>query len=341
MGLSSELESINTRRVVKSNAKFGYWAEDFVQLPEARWHVKKHVREGQTCVIYGRPQAFKTFFVLDMALSVATGENFLRNDDYAVTKPGKVVYILAEGSGNFRRRIQAWAVHRNCPIPAESFLILPQAYNLNDEGVCDDIVRQYAVLSDETPVLFVVDTLSQCLDGDENNSSSMRNFVNNIARLKRAWGGATAIINHHCPKAEESTTYRGSGALEGNTDAMFFLHRESIDSGHATVECVKMKEGRALPAYTFQATEYALGIDSDGEEITSLAVDMGDESPKHKIGKKAAEPTTAEKVKTICEALKPELTELTSKAAKARLIRARWNEHFEGTVGESTIRQYV
>ena len=59
--------------------------------------------KGDLAMVYGAPGSGKSFLVLDLALSVATGSTWA---GHATTK-GTVVYCTLEGLAGFRRRIPA------------------------------------------------------------------------------------------------------------------------------------------------------------------------------------------------------------------------------------------
>ncbi len=60
------------------------------------WLIDGIATEGSVGFIGGAPKSFKSWFALDMALSVATGSLFL--DYFRVVKPGRVLYIQEEDS---------------------------------------------------------------------------------------------------------------------------------------------------------------------------------------------------------------------------------------------------
>lgn len=60
------------------------------------WLVDGIATEGSVGFIGGSPKSFKSWFALDLALSVATGSLFL--DYFRVIKPGRVLYIQEEDS---------------------------------------------------------------------------------------------------------------------------------------------------------------------------------------------------------------------------------------------------
>lgn len=65
-----------------------------VKRPE--WLIKGIATKGSVGFIAGAPKSFKSWFALDMALSVSTGGRFL--DHFDIVEPGPVLYIQEEDS---------------------------------------------------------------------------------------------------------------------------------------------------------------------------------------------------------------------------------------------------
>ncbi len=59
-----------------------------------KWLVQDLFAEGACGFIAGEPKSFKSWAGLDLALSIATGANFL--DYFAINRPGPVLYVQAE-----------------------------------------------------------------------------------------------------------------------------------------------------------------------------------------------------------------------------------------------------
>lgn len=61
-----------------------------------RWLIQDLWAEGSCGFIAGQPKSFKSWFAMDMALSIASGIPFL--DTFAIRRPGPVLYIQEEDS---------------------------------------------------------------------------------------------------------------------------------------------------------------------------------------------------------------------------------------------------
>lgn len=67
-------------------------------IPRPNWLVRKIWTKGSCGFISGQPKSYKSYFGLDMALSVATGTNFLNDPQFATGEPRRVIYIQEEDS---------------------------------------------------------------------------------------------------------------------------------------------------------------------------------------------------------------------------------------------------
>ena len=143
-------------------------AADVMTRPDPTWSVYRHLAVGQVSVWYGRPGSTKTFELVDLSGSSATGLRWL--DKHEVLH-GTVVYISAEGVGGMAKRLRAWVRRRGATL--ERLHFIEQAPSLIDPADVDLLVAQIRALSSDVQ-LVVLDPLNFCLgDGDENSAGDM------------------------------------------------------------------------------------------------------------------------------------------------------------------------
>ena len=178
---------------------------------------KAHLWEGvipqnSFGVLFGQPGTGKSFSALGLALSVASGQDFLGRR----TTPGGAVYIAAEGGEDVRRRIEAWQLENG--VQGELPLaVVPKAVMLDQSGAKERLAEAIETILDEPPRLLVVDTLARCFGGDENRAADMAKFIAALDWLKNRFPGLATLIVHHSGKADNSDM-RGSSALLGAVD---------------------------------------------------------------------------------------------------------------------------
>lgn len=184
---------------------------DMKHRPRPRWQVEDVMQENTFVAVYGPPGSYKTFFVLDLVMSLALGRPFQGKR----TKAGKVLYILAEGQGGFGMRVEAWERGRNIEFPRNEVMVIDQAVALHDASAVSEMVLALNEAEFE-PSAIVFDTLAQNMPGtDENSSQDMGRAVDFINKLRKRFA-CTVIIVHHGRKSD--------GAMRGWSGLLGALH---------------------------------------------------------------------------------------------------------------------
>jgi len=191
--------------------------------------------------LVGTPGHGKTFVGCDLACSVATGTPW---HDHPV-KPGRVVYIIAEGASGLSQRIDAWSIAHG--VPVSELLFLPVAVQLFTGGDVDPFCRLVAELR---PALVVIDTQARTSIGaDENSARDMGVLVANLERVRQA-SGACVLVVHHSPRGGDNP--RGSTALEGAADTIM---RAEKDGSLVKVRNTKQKDAAEAMTITLRLVE--------------------------------------------------------------------------------------
>jgi predicted transcriptional regulator len=170
-------------------------------------------------VIFGASGAFKSFYALDAALTVA--------------QAAPVVYVAAEGAGGLHRRVTSWCDY-NEKDPGQLFFICKEINLLESASVKSLLTITHPV----KPQLMVFDTLARCIPGgDENSAKDTGIAIQNSAVVQRELNTAVAWV-HHTNRAERGE--RGSGAIRGAADAMIEISANGDNV--IRVACSKLKD---------------------------------------------------------------------------------------------------
>jgi len=204
--------------------------EDLSKLAPPSWLIEGHIPESGFSTIYGPPGVGKSFLVLDWALSVAAGQEWIAYN----VKQTPVLYITAEGVSGLYRRIEAWCTARKCEPPSD-FYALPEAVNLLDKGNVD-LLRATIARMTNPPGLIIADTLARMIEGgDENSAKDVGQAIAALTKVARPYDAASMFV-HHTSKEGESE--RGSTALRGASDMMAAL---KPNGAGISLVCTKMK----------------------------------------------------------------------------------------------------
>jgi len=251
------------------------WYGDEDAAPPLSWLVKGLLVDGGFSAVYGGPGASKSFIVLDLALHIAHGREWFGRR----VRRGGVLYVSGEGASGMLSRMKAWRQEKGDGTRAP-FCLVPSSVNLFDgdgaEALIDD-VKTHATALGEPVRLVILDTLSRMIgSGDEDRAHDINMVVRSAEKIQRETG-AHVLIVHHSGK-DRDRGMRGSNALLGAADAVIEVSRHE-ESGICEGKIVKVKDGAADTPFKYTLRQSVLGVDEEGEDITSAVVVPTDASP--------------------------------------------------------------
>jgi hypothetical protein len=238
--------------------------------------VQNLLTEGGASVVYGPSNTGKSFWVLELAASVATGRPFM---DSMEVDQGAVIYFALEGIHGARNRIHAL---RSCGrLGTERPLHLCfDPISLLDQKDVDRMIakiKEVERLGGVPCKLVIIDTLARAMPGgDENQGKDMGKYVYGKDRI-RAETGAHVMSVHHSGKNEDNGA-RGHSSLRAAMDTEIRVSRPS----GGLVSLVTVTKQRDLPAIdpmAFSLETVELGVDRRGNAITSCVVNPEGEIP--------------------------------------------------------------
>jgi 5S rRNA maturation endonuclease (ribonuclease M5) len=221
---------------------------DLMALPPVEWAVENLLTRQGLGILYAPPGVGKTFFALDLALSIARGVPF----HGLPTTQGRVLYIAGEGAAGLGKRVKALRYARGWREDAPLY-ILPASVAFANEGDIERLLQTIDAIG-ENFSLVVVDTVARALLGHEENSAdSMGLFIAACDSIKKHTGGALLGI-HHAGK-DSARGMRGSSALLGGSDSVLKLSQEY---GLLTCEIEKQKDAEQIEPLRFRMIQRAL-----------------------------------------------------------------------------------
>lgn len=220
--------------------------------------------------LFGQPGAGKTFVALDAAYHVAANRPWMGRKVHG----GAVLYLAYEGIGGMTKRAQALRQkYGDKDVP---FFVAGAEFNLREPAGRQALGATLAELP-EKPVLVVVDTFARALcGGDENSAQDVGAFNSAIAALIENTGACVMII-HHSGK-NKSAGARGSSALLGAIDTEL-----EVDDNQIVAR--KQRDVELTAPLGFKLVPMVVGLDEDGDELTSCTVDADEINAGPKVGR--------------------------------------------------------
>ncbi len=193
-------------------------------------------------LLYGPPATLKTFLMLDLAASIATGHgpNWWTDGD---REPQTVLYLAGESpNGLVNARYSAWMQRHMIPglRQRSKLVVVPSVPPLEMTDYWRGIV-QWVRKNKLKPVLVIVDTVARAMAGwDENSNKDIGKTTMKLESLSRELNAFVVGIHHTGKDAERGA--RGGSAWHGNTDMMLEIERPSKASLDILVHSRKVKE---------------------------------------------------------------------------------------------------
>lgn len=235
-------------------------APEVLSRPPQRWRVKHLLPDQGLAAIFGPSGSGKSFLALHLASCIADGQPWFGIKTFSAP----VVYIMLEGETGLRNRIAAQEMARGAPLPA-SFSVVLDKFSLISP-------RDIAELAAAIPVgaVIFIDTLNRAAPtADENSSKEMGEILEGGKELQARTGSLVVMI-HHTGK-DPTKGLRGHSSLHAALDAAIEVDRSANDSRSWGV--AKAKDGEDGKRTRFTLVRHVLGVDAEGDEISSCSVE--------------------------------------------------------------------
>lgn len=261
-----DFDVLTTEPAPESGVEFPFkvlTVAEFCNRPAASWTIKHVLPQADLGVLFGESGSGKSFIALDMAVAIAQGLPWRGNK----TKPGRVMFIAAEGSSGFSKRLEAYSEAHGLDKDTLNIGIIDAAPSIIETKTVVALAK--SILGQGGADLIFVDTLAQTIAGaNENASEDIGKVIANCKGLKRATGAMVVLI-HHAGK-DSSKGARGWSGLRAAADVELEVSRADHDR---VMRVTKQKDGEDGTEFGFRLKSVHLGEDDDGEAITSCIVE--------------------------------------------------------------------
>ncbi len=235
-------------KMVQTPEKLSRWrlipVSEFTSGPPPEWIIDTVIPRSELAVVYGEPGSGKSFWCMDVALTVARGEPWRELE----TVKGRVVYVCAESRAGFRSRIDA-ALHQ-AGIKAEtlddSFFVIGDTPNLMDSKLMDELIREMRVHG--SLALVVIDTLARATAGaNENSGEDMGEAMRQCQRIHKATNALVMLV-HHSGK-DQTKGARGWSGIRAAADTEIEITRSGE---HREAAITKQRDGEDGARFGFK-----------------------------------------------------------------------------------------
>jgi len=231
---------------------------EIMAIQPIQWRVKGLLPTTGIAAIFGPSGSGKSFLAKDLGACIALDQDWFGHR----TTPCDVTYVMLEGEGGLRNRVEAWETHNGKLLPS-GFKAMPQPFQLADP----EQVEELGALLPSGGVV-IIDTFNRAAPGlDENSSQDMGRILAGMKRLQEITGGLVLVV-HHTGK-DASKGMRGHSSLHAALDGAIEVERNATSRFWSAA---KVKDGEDGKQVAFQLHRVVLGTDADGDEFSSCAV---------------------------------------------------------------------
>lgn len=251
------------------------WFDDVEPSLVDEYVIKGVLSQGAMSVVYGPSNSGKTFFALDIAFHAAIGAPWR---DRRVQQAG-VLYLAAEGGRGVKNRIVA--LKKTFGVAEVPMAIRRAGLDLLQQNAdIEHVVKLAAEVQKravDMPLVIVVDTLSRVMaGGDENSAADMTALIRNIDIIREATGAHIMLV-HHTGK-DVAKGARGHSSLRAATDTEVEVQTTEGEEGEQVRAAfvAKQRDYQGGEYFAFHLKSVPLGIDQDGDEVSSCVVESAD-----------------------------------------------------------------
>ena len=232
--------------------------KDLRLLSPVQWRLKGIFPYEGLAAIYGPSASGKSFLGFDAGVAISEG-----CDWFGIrTIKSTVVYVALEGESGFKNRVAAWELENGRPLPPDMFMVL-QPFHITEPENVDELAAAVPLGS-----VVIVDTLNRAAPtSDENSSKEMGEILESCKHLQVLIGGLVILI-HHTGK-DTSRGARGHSSFFAALDGAIEVERTANQRSWSVAKAKDSQDGKSVP---FELKLHVLGVDTDGDEITSCTI---------------------------------------------------------------------
>jgi hypothetical protein len=246
-------------------------AEARTQKPLS-WFVKGVIPRAELIMVFGESGSGKTFLITDIAAAIARGIDWRGHR----VRQGRVVYVAAEGAAGFGGRISAYCESHRCQLDGPAFGYVGTAPNLLRNDDVTDLINALKAWGGVD--LIVIDTFARVMPGGNENASEDVGKALAHCKTIHEVTGASVVLVHHSGK-DSAKGARGWSGIRAAVDAELEVVRSGEDRA---VTVSKLKDGQDGAQFGFKLLTVPLGLDDDGDVVSSCVIEHTEGGVKQK-----------------------------------------------------------
>jgi len=238
--------------------------------------IKGVLTEAEMSLLLGESQSGKSFLAIDMAMAVARGVDWFGHR----VRQGGVVYQAGESAvGVRRKRFPAYRQHYGVAAEPLPVVLLQEPLDLySSDDPTDAFIEEckYWAKTFSVPLrLIVIDTFNKATPGaNENDGKDMGIVLARCDRIRKATGAHVMLVHH---LNAGGTKARGHTSLFANVENVILTTRipDHSDANKRQIrewKIAKQKDGEDGITGRFVLPQVQIGVDADGDKITSCIV---------------------------------------------------------------------
>ena len=237
--------------------------------PTKDFIVKDFLNPGDSIMVFGEPACTKSLKSNLLALCVSTGKPFMEMK----TKKGAVaIYDNENGITKIRERAMALFRGMGLRRSPKNFWVFSRDGNLDSPLAINQMIE---FCKEKKIRLLILDTLRRCTNAEENSSSEINRFFQDVI-LPLQNIGVCVMFLHHSGKGK--TSYRGSSDLMGFVDAAFSITK---NCDKITIKCEKSRGAEPEKI----VAEWAFETENDPQQIKLIRLDNVEEEQIDRLKK--------------------------------------------------------
>jgi AAA domain-containing protein/DNA primase RepB-like protein len=260
------------------------WHGEKDPFDDRAWAVDGLIPEVGTGLISGQWGTLKTFVAFELAHCIMTPRPFIGFD---IVRPGGVLLIALEGQNEVAIRFQAVLEKKGGKyLDGAPFVWTEVSPPLTDPKTADIIIATAKAVASRLKERFnlplsliLIDSLiagaGYRKEGQDNDAALTNTIMANMAKVSRAIGCFTFVIDHFGKDTNVGT--RGSSVKEGDADVIFACLGDRSEAGQVANSRLALRKRRSGPngeEFPFRGAVVEMGVNpKTGKMETTLVID--------------------------------------------------------------------